>query len=426
MSCGSGQTRADGSRGNGMSQTGGGVMGRPSVSHPWCSNCSSQSPAQTIDVEVKDNELWIEGIRLPAAQELEFRYAQYDTDDDKMRAWANSTCSGSDTESNVKGFCSAAEKLGLWDTSPPPGAGIVLAIVAPDVESLKKCGKAMGLSLSCLSAALDAPWAKPLKSFKALKAAKKCHSFFAAGTRVLLADGGSKRIEDLEIGDRIVVIDPETGKTKVREIVATITTEDDKDFVDLKIKTDGRTATLASTTTHPFWVQEKNAWVNAGDLTPGYTLRTPDGTTATIHDVRHYTQRQRTHGLTVNGTHTYHVLAGETPVLVHNSSCSVVPYDADFAMGQLTRNGTAKASELEAFGAAQGWTRTQTASGPIKFRDDNGKYRLTIKRGSGRAPGSSDPHVEMRNADGDRIDSFGNVVTRKSPGNHTPIDWDLE
>jgi hypothetical protein len=31
----------------------------------------------------------------------------------------------------------------------------------------------------------------------------------------------------------------------------------------------------------------------------------------------------------------------------------------------------------------------------------------------------------MRNAADHRIDPFGNLVTRKSPGNHTPIQWDL-
>lgn len=35
------------------------------------------------------------------------------------------------------------------------------------------------------------------------------------------------------------------------------------------------------------------------------------------------------------------------------------------------------------------------------------------------------PHVEMRNAAGQRVDPFGNAVTRRSPGNHTPIEWDL-
>ncbi|WP_263979091.1 HINT domain-containing protein [Streptomyces aculeolatus] len=83
-----------------------------------------------------------------------------------------------------------------------------------------------------------------------------------------------------------------------------------------------------TSTTHPFWVQENHGWANAGDLTPGHTLRTPDGTTATIQDVRHCTKRQRTHDLTINDIHTYHVLAGETPVLVHNQGAPPPgPYD---------------------------------------------------------------------------------------------------
>ncbi|MCM0638734.1 RHS repeat-associated core domain-containing protein [Cellulomonas wangsupingiae] len=103
---------------------------------------------------------------------------------------------------------------------------------------------------------------------------------------------------------------------------------------------------------------------------------------------------------------------------------AVVRYDANFALGQLTANGRATASQLDDFGAAQGWVRTQTATGPVKFVDENGVVRLTIKGGSDRAPGSALPHVEMRNASGQRVDSLGTPVTRKSPGNHTPITWD--
>ncbi|WP_240957783.1 hypothetical protein [Streptomyces barkulensis] len=40
-----------------------------------------------------------------------------------------------------------------------------------------------------------------------------------------------------------------------------------------------------------------------------------------LDEVRSFTKRQRTHDLTVQGIHTYYVLAGETPVLVHNSNC---------------------------------------------------------------------------------------------------------
>ena len=61
----------------------------------------------------------------------------------------------------------------------------------------------------------------------------------------------------------------------------------------------------------------------------------------------------------------------------------------------------------------------------FKYVDENGVNRLTIKQGSSRAPGSADPHAEFRDASGQRVDPAGNPVTRKSPGNHSEIDFDL-
>jgi RHS repeat-associated protein len=104
---------------------------------------------------------------------------------------------------------------------------------------------------------------------------------------------------------------------------------------------------------------------------------------------------------------------------------AVLKYNPDFALGQLTRNGTAKASELVEFAGRQGWVLTQKKDGPMIFVDANGVKRLAIKRGSPRTPGSELPHIEVRNEMGDRIDPFGNSVVRRSPSNHVPIDWDL-
>ncbi|MEG3630089.1 Hint domain-containing protein [Streptomyces poriticola] len=98
----------------------------------------------------------------------------------------------------------------------------------------------------------------------------KCHSFLP-GTRVLLDDGTTRRIEDVELGDRVTVTDPDTGGTVTREVVGTIVTEDDKYFVDLTIDTGGDPASLTSTTTHPIWVRSENRWLEAGDLEPGRT-----------------------------------------------------------------------------------------------------------------------------------------------------------
>jgi hypothetical protein len=83
-----------------------------------------------------------------------------------------------------------------------------------------------------------------------------------------------------------------------------------------------------------------------------------------------------------------------------------------------------KASDLEDYALSQGWTKTQTPNGPPKYVDENGVVRMTIKQGSPRTPGSEQPHVELRDATGQRVDPSGNPVTRTSPDNHTPIEWD--
>lgn len=51
-------------------------------------------------------------------------------------------------------------------------------------------------------------------------------------------------------------------------------------------------------------------------------LRTDGGRTVTVAATSQYRDRQRTYNLTVEGLHTYYVLAGQTPVLVHNSNCT--------------------------------------------------------------------------------------------------------
>ncbi|MGW6965865.1 polymorphic toxin-type HINT domain-containing protein [Streptomyces zaomyceticus] len=149
------------------------------------------------------------------------------------------------------------------------------------------------------------------------------HSFLP-GTAVLLADGRTKRIEDVRVGDEITTTDPSTGRTLTRTVVGTIVTEDDKDFVDLTVTTrDGNESSLVSTVTHPFWVENEQRFVEAGELKPGMLLRTSEGQTLPLTATRFFTDRQRTHDLTIEDVHAYYVLAGRTPLLVHNANCGI-------------------------------------------------------------------------------------------------------
>ncbi|MFI1400217.1 RHS repeat-associated core domain-containing protein [Streptomyces sp. NPDC020681] len=190
-------------------------------------------------------------------------------------------------------------------------------------KDLWNANKAVSKAKDGLTKAKDALSAAKKKAAAALKKNKQeCHSFLP-GTKVLLADGTSKAIEDLEIGDKVTTTDPSTGVKVTRAVVGTIVTEDDKDFVDLNVATADGDASLISTVTHPFWVENEDRFVEAGDLKPGMLLRTPEGETLPVKGLRFFTERQRTHDLTIDGVHAYYVLVGGSPVLVHNTAVDV-------------------------------------------------------------------------------------------------------
>ncbi|GHE83706.1 hypothetical protein GCM10018772_02740 [Streptomyces fumanus] len=157
----------------------------------------------------------------------------------------------------------------------------------------------------------------------ASKLAKSCNSF-APGTRVVMADGSTKAIEDVDIGDKVRATDPETGRTTVQTVTAEITGAGLKHLVRITIDTDGgkgdKTASVTATDGHPFWVPELGTWLKATDLHPGTWLRTSTGTYVKVTALKRWTAQTTTvHNLTVSAVHTYYVLAGQTPILVHNS-----------------------------------------------------------------------------------------------------------
>lgn len=82
------------------------------------------------------------------------------------------------------------------------------------------------------------------------------------------------------------------------------------------------------------------------------------------------------------------------------------------------------ASSIVNWAKSKGWTQ-RAGDGPRTFVDRNGVARVQIKQGAPRVPGSEGPHAAFRNAQNQRIDVNGNVVSRRSPANHTPIRWDL-
>ncbi|AEV87312.1 matrix-binding protein [Actinoplanes sp. SE50] len=159
---------------------------------------------------------------------------------------------------------------------------------------------------------------------------------FTPDTRVLLADGTSKAIADVRIGDQVLATDATTGYTSA-EPVTNLITNTDTTFTDLTVQVaDGQSAVLHTTTHHPFWGSDTKSWVDAGQLAPGSALATPYGGIAKVAAVRSFQGSQQMHNLTVAALHTYYVLAGDVPVLVHN--CGVdEPIPTDFAPNTVYR-----------------------------------------------------------------------------------------
>ncbi|MFI6033094.1 polymorphic toxin-type HINT domain-containing protein [Streptomyces sp. NPDC051315] len=148
---------------------------------------------------------------------------------------------------------------------------------------------------------------------------------FKPGTRVLMADGSTKPIEKVKVGDKVVATDPRTGKTSVQTATATIIGKGTKRLVKVTLSVhDGsakptRNMTFTATAGHPFWVPSLKKWIDVGELKPGQWLQTSSGTWVQVGAVQAWTAKKATvHNLTVTDVHTYYVLAGSTPVLAHN------------------------------------------------------------------------------------------------------------
>ncbi|WP_121159797.1 polymorphic toxin-type HINT domain-containing protein [Micromonospora pisi] len=167
------------------------------------------------------------------------------------------------------------------------------------------------------------------------------HSF-AAGTKVVTADGDEVPIEELDEGDRVLATDPETGKTEARTVTKTHINNDTA-LTDLTIVfADGSSEVVKTTQHHPIWSETRKAWIGAADLETGEHLLTLDRKPAIVDEVASYAGAEVMYDLTVDVTHTYYVVAGDTPVLVHNCGTGpsgLIDLDAASASGATLQRG---------------------------------------------------------------------------------------
>ncbi|MFY1668878.1 polymorphic toxin-type HINT domain-containing protein [Plantactinospora sp. WMMB334] len=204
-------------------------------------------------------------------------------------------------------------------------------ILAPELVGLPTAGVGVvaGTAVSVRTAAMLERAAVEAQAqngafARLVSAIKLCgRNSFTAGTPVLLADGTSRPIEQVRVGDRVLATDPATGTTSAEPVTDILTGAGVKRLVEVTVDPDGRggvaPTTLRATAEHPFWVADLRQWVEAGELRVGQWLRTGAGSWVQITRTGHRTEPATVHNLTVAVHHTYYVGRGAGAVLVHNS-----------------------------------------------------------------------------------------------------------
>ncbi|MFJ3822033.1 HNH/endonuclease VII fold putative polymorphic toxin [Streptomyces nodosus] len=151
---------------------------------------------------------------------------------------------------------------------------------------------------------------------------KSLRCSFTSDTPVLMENGDTKPIGKIKTGDKVETADPGSGRHEGPRVVTATHVNHDYDLIDLDIRqADGTLATIHTTYKHPFWDDTRHAWIPAGQLTVGHALNTAANTHVYVANVKVRPGDRDMYNLTVADLHTYYVLAGETPVLVHNSNC---------------------------------------------------------------------------------------------------------
>ena len=99
-----------------------------------------------------------------------------------------------------------------------------------------------------------------------------------------------------------------------RRVTATIEGSGLKDIAEIEV---GQ-ARFVATAGHPFWVVNKEGWIDAGSLVAGDSLLTSSASTAPVTKVTTQSLNIRVYNLTVDGLSTFFVSDGDTEVLTHN------------------------------------------------------------------------------------------------------------
>lgn len=145
---------------------------------------------------------------------------------------------------------------------------------------------------------------------------------FPPGTLVLMANGSKKAIEQIIEGDEVLADDPLDGLLPAPKRVTRIHENWTERLIKVSIDADGNGTSdgeLDATGEHPFWTANRG-WANAVDLKKADLLISPSGSSVRVVSAESRSQTAATFNLSVESSSTFYAMAGDTPVLVHNTN----------------------------------------------------------------------------------------------------------
>ncbi|MFB6366560.1 polymorphic toxin-type HINT domain-containing protein [Paenibacillus elgii] len=210
----------------------------------------------------------------------------------------------------------------------------------------------------------------------------------------VLTNEGEKNIEDIQVGDKVLSKNEETGEQAYKEVVALHRNEKDTTY-----KLSVGNQIIETTDNHPFWVDGKG-WVLAVNLTVGDELVQSNGNHLKIDNIEvvHHDKKVKVYNFTVADFHTYFV--SDLGIWVHNiGDCGLRPEAKYLKTG---KHGV-DWKEGPAMAKKSGLPQGQWSKADLEFA---GEKAATLKPGEGGwfdLPSGSTSKVHM--PDGSTVDA---------------------
>ena len=166
---------------------------------------------------------------------------------------------------------------------------------------------------SIMDAAKNKDWdLVGIRSIQLILSLMSLHQNCFTGETLVATEDGQKRIDEIEVGDKVWAYDIFTGETELKEVL-TVYVHDVDEILHLHTSC----GDIDTTTNHPFFVIDRG-WVAAGDLVEGDEVYLIDGSTAVItgSELEQLSETIKVYNLEVADFNTYFV--GDEAVLVHN------------------------------------------------------------------------------------------------------------